>query len=74
MLFRTAGTTVVVIGGIVGLVYVSFQARSPGPERPPRSGIVVQTEVTALWIPRALLMSPKARPRNRLPLPGGATN
>jgi hypothetical protein len=54
-LFQTAGTTVVVIGGIIGLVYVSFQASPAGPDHPPRSGIVVRTEVTALWIPRALL-------------------
>ena len=44
----------VVISGIVGLVYVSFQARSRGPADRPGSGIVVRTEVTALWIPRAL--------------------
>ena len=38
MLFQTAGTMVVVVAGIVGLVYVSFQARSPGPEdRPGRA-------------------------------------
>jgi hypothetical protein len=55
MLFQTAGTAVVVIAGIVGLVHVSFRASAPTPEDPPRSGIVVRTEVTAVWIPRALL-------------------
>jgi hypothetical protein len=54
ILFQTAGTMMVVIAGIVGLVYVSFQARSPGPADRPGSGIFVRTEVTALWVPRAL--------------------
>jgi hypothetical protein len=54
MLFQTAGTIVVGVAGIAGLVYVSFQARSPGPADSPGSGIIVRTEVTALWIPRAL--------------------
>ena len=54
ILFQRAGTTVVGIAGIVVLVSVSFQAGAPGPEDPPSSGIVVRTEVTALWIPRAL--------------------
>ncbi len=50
------GTAAAVIGIVctVGLVCSSFQAGTPGPEDPPGSGIVVQTEVTALWIPRAL--------------------
>ena len=54
ILFQKAGTAVVGIAGVVGLVSVSFQAGAPGPEDPPGSGIVVRTEVTALWIPRAL--------------------
>jgi hypothetical protein len=55
MLFQTAGTTVLVIAGIVGLVYVSFHASSLGPDDPPRSGIVVRTKVTAVWKPKAIL-------------------
>ena len=51
ILFQQAGIIVI---GIVGLVYVGFPAGAPGPEDPPGSGIVVRTEVTALWIPRAL--------------------
>jgi hypothetical protein len=54
MRFQTAGTTSVVVAGIVGLVYVSFQAGAPDPEDSPGSGIIVRTEVTAVWIPRAL--------------------
>jgi hypothetical protein len=54
MLFQTAGTPVVVIAGIVGLVSVSFRSTVPCPEDPPGSGIIVRTEVTALWIPRPL--------------------
>jgi hypothetical protein len=54
ILVQQAGTAVVVIAGIVGLVCVGFRAGAPGPEDPPGSGIVVRTEVTALWIPRAL--------------------
>jgi hypothetical protein len=54
ILFQNAGTTVVGIAGIVGLVSVSFQAGAPGPDDSGGSGIIVRTEVTALWIPRAL--------------------
>jgi hypothetical protein len=54
ILFRNVGTAVVGIAGIVVLVSVSFQAGAPGPENPTGSGIIVRTEVTALWIPRAL--------------------
>jgi hypothetical protein len=54
ILFQNAGTTVVGIAGIVGLVSVSFQAEAPGPDVSGGSGIIVRTEVTALWIPRAL--------------------
>ena len=53
-LSQTAGVAVVTIAGGFGLTWVSFGAGSPGPEDPPNSGIVVRTEVTALWIPRAL--------------------
>jgi hypothetical protein len=54
ILIRRAGTAVIGIACIVGLVGVSFQAGAPGPEDPGGSGIMVRTEVTALWIPRAL--------------------
>ncbi len=54
ILFQNAGTTVVGIAGIVGLLSVSFQAGAPGPDDPGGSGIIVRTEVIALWIPRAL--------------------
>src|SRR5262245_37033538 len=54
ILFQNVGTTVVGIAGIVVLVSVSYQAGTPGLENPPGSGIIVRTEVTALWIPRAL--------------------
>ena len=42
------------IACIFGLVGVSFQAGAPGPEELGGSGIIVRTEVAALWIPRAL--------------------
>jgi hypothetical protein len=54
ILFQKTGTAVVGIAGIVVLVSVSFQAGTPGPEDSPGSGIVVRTELAALWIPRAL--------------------
>jgi hypothetical protein len=54
ILFQKAGTTVVCIAGIVGLIYVSFQAGAPGPDDSAGSGIIVRVEVIALWIPRAL--------------------
>jgi hypothetical protein len=54
ILFQMAGTTAVCIAVFVVLVSVSFQAAAPGPEGTPGSGIIVRTEVTALWIPRAL--------------------
>ena len=44
----------VTIAGGFGLTWLSFRAGSPSPEGPPNSGIVVRTEVTALWIPDAL--------------------
>jgi hypothetical protein len=54
ILFQRAGTSVIGIAGIASLVYVGFQVGAPGPQDPPGSGIIVRTEVTALWIPRAL--------------------
>jgi hypothetical protein len=54
ILFQKAGTAVVGIACIVGLFFVSFPAGAPVPEDPPGSGIIVRTEVTALWIPCAL--------------------
>jgi hypothetical protein len=54
ILFQKAVTAAVGIVGIAVLVCVSFQAGAPGPEDPRGSGTIVRTEVTALWIPRAL--------------------
>jgi hypothetical protein len=53
-LSQTVGVAVVTVAGCVGLTWVSFGAGSPGPEDPPNSGIIVRTEVTALWIPQAI--------------------
>ena len=53
-LSQTAGVAVVAIAGGFGLTWVNFGAGSPGPEDPPNSGIIVRTEVTALWIPQAI--------------------
>jgi hypothetical protein len=59
-LLWTIGTASAVVVPILGLIWVGMMrrdspAKAPGPEEPPGSGIVLRTEVTAVWIPRALL-------------------
>jgi hypothetical protein len=54
LLFQKASTAVVVIAGALGVVFVGFHAGAPGPEDSPGSGIIIRSEVVALWIPRAL--------------------
>jgi hypothetical protein len=49
------GTAAVMIAALIGLMWVDPHAQAPGPEGQPGSGIVVHTEVTAIWLPRPLL-------------------
>ena len=75
ILFQKTGTAVVGIAGIVILVSVSFQAGTPGPEDSPGSGIVVRTELAALWNPPGpSRCGPTRGRRNRLPLTGGTAH
>jgi hypothetical protein len=51
----TAGTAAVMIAAVLGVMWANPHAQSPGPDGPSGSGIVVHTEVTAIWLPQALL-------------------
>jgi hypothetical protein len=51
----TVGTAAAMIAAVLGLMWADPHAQSPGPEGPSGSGIVVHTEVTAIWLPQALL-------------------
>jgi hypothetical protein len=58
-LFWKAFSASAVIAPVLGLTWVSLTWRgspadAPAPEGPPDSGIVVETEVTAIWIPQVL--------------------
>jgi hypothetical protein len=54
-LLQSVGVVAVLSAGVLGIVWVSFHAATPTSEDPPGSGIVVHTEVIAIWLPRALL-------------------
>jgi hypothetical protein len=51
----TVGTAAAMIVALLGLMWAGPHALAHGPEGPPTWGIVVHTEVTAIWLPRALL-------------------
>jgi hypothetical protein len=51
----TVGTAAAMIAAVLGLLWADPHAQAPGPEGPSGSGIVVHTEVTAIWLPQALL-------------------
>jgi hypothetical protein len=51
----TVGTAAAMIAAVLGLLWADPHAKAPGPEEPSGSGIVVHTEVTAIWLPQALL-------------------
>jgi hypothetical protein len=51
--FRTVGA-VLPIAAVFGLIWVSLQAVAPTPHGKPGSGIVLRTDVTAIWVPKAL--------------------
>jgi hypothetical protein len=58
-LFWTLAAASAVIAPVLGLIWVGMMrrdspAQAPALENPPASGIVVWTEVTAIWIPQAL--------------------
>jgi hypothetical protein len=46
--------TVVATPAVIALIWVVPPATAPAPEGRPGSGIIVRTEVTAIWMPRAL--------------------
>jgi hypothetical protein len=50
----TVGTASAMIAPVLGLVWVGPPGEAPAPQGPPGSGIVLRTEVTAIWMPRAL--------------------
>jgi hypothetical protein len=51
----TIGTAAAMIAAVLGLIWADPHSLAPGPEGPSGSGIVVHTEVTAIWLPQALL-------------------
>jgi hypothetical protein len=53
-LFWRLGAASAIIGSVVGLMWAGRHAKVPAPEGPPGPGIVLRTEVTAIWIPQAL--------------------
>jgi hypothetical protein len=53
-LFWTVATASAMIAPILVLMWAGPRTAAPAPEGPPGSGIVVRTEVTAIWMPRAL--------------------
>ena len=53
-LFWTVSTTSAMIAPVLVLMWAGPPAAAPAPEAPPGSGIILRSEVTAIWIPRAL--------------------
>jgi hypothetical protein len=54
MLSRLA-TTAVIFASLVSLTWVGDHAGALDPDSPPGLGIIVHTEITAIWLPRPLL-------------------
>jgi hypothetical protein len=55
ILFQIVGTLAVLIPGVFVLIWVGFRATAPPSVEPAGSGIVVRTDVTAIWVPHAFL-------------------
>jgi hypothetical protein len=53
-LFWAVGAASTVIAPVLGLMWAGLPAEAPAPEEPRGSGIVLRTEVTTIWMPRAL--------------------
>jgi hypothetical protein len=53
-LFWTVGTALAMIAPVIGLMWAGPPKAVPTPEGPPGSGIVVRSEVIAIWMPRVL--------------------
>jgi hypothetical protein len=53
-LLWTVAVATAVIAPVVALMWAAPHAAAPAPDEPPGSGIVVRTEVIAIWIPSAL--------------------
>jgi hypothetical protein len=49
------GTAAAMIAAVLGLMWAGHHAQGPGQEAYSGSGIVVHTDVTAIWLPRPLL-------------------
>jgi hypothetical protein len=54
VLFQRSGLPVVGIAGACALILASFHARAPLRQGGPGSGVVVQTDVAVVWVPRAI--------------------
>jgi hypothetical protein len=55
ILLQSVSVVAVLSAGVLGIVWMSFQAATPTPDDPPGSGTVMRADVTAIWIPQALL-------------------
>ena len=53
-LFWAVGTASAMIAPVLGLMWAGPPSEAPASEGPPGSGIVLRTEVTAIWMPQAL--------------------
>ena len=53
-LLWTVGAASAVIAPVLGLMWAGPPTAAPAPEGPPGSGTVLRTEITAIWMPRAL--------------------
>jgi hypothetical protein len=53
-LFWAVGTASARIAPVLGPMWAGPPSKAPAPEGPPGSGIVLRTEVTAIWMPQAL--------------------
>jgi hypothetical protein len=53
-LFWTVGTALAMIAPVIGMMWAGPPKAPQTPEAPSGSGIILRTEVTAVWMPRAL--------------------
>jgi hypothetical protein len=53
-LLWTVGTASAMIAPVLGLMWAGPPTAAPAPEALPGSGIILRTEVTAIWMPQAL--------------------
>ncbi len=65
-LLSRLATTAVMFASLVFLTWVGDHAGAPDPDAPPGSGIIVHTEIRAIWLPQLLL--DQARDQGGLPV------